>query len=695
MLFEQHIPFRFLTPAQQQSLRAHLSLEAYDTGQRIFGPDDRFDQRVFILLEGQIGIYARQSAEHRKLLRTVEPGQYFGERAAVLGMARGVEAIANAPSQCAWMEGSYFLELLESSPSFGHALGNILREKQGLLHAFDAFVALLLHGASENTVNFRKLLARYQALEPALHPHSNDRDTIDFEALSYALPRLPENITQAYMLFLTDNLHELFSRTTGTFTPISTRARRRTVYEMMPGKIMVLLRDGLSDWVDFASCLCALTTETRKIRHRLARPTRLAMLADALAGPALSTEDEETLLRALGCFDEKECAALRRLWPEGTCQHLYEITLHHEDFHIELTKQLQGYNQAHAELWTRQIADATLELIGCAPNALPPDIDVHIISSNTHSVMNCLSPYLHRHAPAIEAWGKQHHPELYAIDWPVKTDRLYAVARHYFAAHPEAQAKRLHTERKSGLLELPEAGMTGIVVELIDTEKLSFDAVDPFIFTDEHNGPQAPPSPNPPRALIVNIDYAFGQQAEEILSNLLMLFGPNVRSVNILGKAGALQGIRGDLLVANSFVEQTQDLLHPLPSRNWCDAKRLARRLPNRGVHEGAILTVAGTLLQNRTLLHFYKNIWRCVGLEMEGTFYLREVLKAVHLGVIYPEVETRFLYYVSDVPLQAGETLAGSLRSQEGIPPLYAITREILAGVLRKTPQPCEPNTA
>jgi len=226
------------------------------------------------------------------------------------------------------------------------------------------------------------------------------------------------------------------------------------------------------------------------------------------------------------------------------------------------------------------------------------------------------------------------------------------------------------------MVRLERTSMTGIVVEIIDTSRIDNSAIDDAIFFDDR-------APSARRKILVNIDYAFGQQAEEILAILLALFGARVTSVNILGKAGALVGERGDVLIADSFIEQTQDLLGSLPNTNVCDASILAQRLPDRGVHKGPILTVAGTLLQNPTLLNFYKRIWRCVGLEMEGTFYLRELERARHIGIIRPDCATRFVYYVSDVPLQHGQTLSGSLRAEEGIPPLYGITREVLAGVL------------
>ena len=66
----------------------------------------------------------------------------------------------------------------------------------------------------------------------------------------------------------------------------------------------------------------------------------------------------------------------------------------------------------------------------------------------------------------------------------------------------------------------------------------------------------------------------------------------------------------------------------------------------------------------------------------MEGIWYLRAVLEAEQLGVLRKDARRRFLYYVSDLPLQAGSSLSERLSAGEGIPPLYAITREMLDGL-------------
>ena len=51
-------------------------------------------------------------------------------------------------------------------------------------------------------------------------------------------------------------------------------------------------------------------------------------------------------------------------------------------------------------------------------------------------------------------------------------------------------------------------------------------------------------------------------------------------------------------------------------------------------------------------------------------------------LGLLRPNVRSRFLYYVSDLPLSVGTSLATKMTTWEGIPPLYAITRALLQKV-------------
>lgn len=683
-LLDQLIPFRFLSATHRRWLVERVTLEEVDAETVVFEQGALDEKRLYFVLEGAVEVIDTQ---HNRSLGVIEAGRYFGERAPLFDIPRAhTIRTLYQPARLASVSREDFLHLMSQDAAFAHAFGAILREKQGLFRAFEAFVAELMHGVSEDVVHFRQLVRLYRHLEPALHRHVTTTSLIDFEALSYAMKRLPDDISSTYMLYLTDSLQEHLDAPSHYFDLIETPARRRVIYRMAPGKLMVILRDGVSDLIDLVTCLCTYSVEAKKLRRRIQHPHHLKTLAAHVAalatGERCEVDEEEQLLTALG-FEPAERQGLARLYSPGLiAPALYRIALHHEDFNIQITKQIQGYHSVHAEIWTDQIVHATLTLMGCRPEALH-DVDVHILSSNTHSVGNCLGTYLFERREAIEAWGRVHQPQLFEAAWHIEEDRLYALARAWFVAHPEERELRAEHEREGGIVRLGETALTGIGVELIDLSRVDLARVDPNLAALANLSPDQPVAR---RALVVNIDYAFGQQAEEILGTLLALFGQQVRSVNILGKAGALCGERGDVLVATSFVEQTSEILGDIPNQNSCDIERLRQLMPDRNVHVGPVLTVAGTLLQNRVLLNFYRHVWRCIGLEMEGTYYLRELKKAIHLGVIPEDVTSRFVYYVSDLPLRHDATLAGGMAPHEGIPPLYAITREILAAVLAST---------
>lgn len=647
-MFDQVIPFRYLTREQREALRVGMVEHTYDAGDVIIRQGDAEDTRVFLLESGSVDVIDRRRTPARRL-RTITAGHYFGERSALFEEARSAEVRAAEPAKLACIPGERLVALLRESTAFAQALGKILRDKQGIFTPFDRFRAELLRSVGEGSVELARLLPHYRRLEPALHPHVASDDEIDAGALAYAVRRLPENVTRTLAFYLTETLPPLYVDPDRRFSSVPTPARRRAVYEMIPGKNMVLIRDGLSDLVDLVTCLCLYAIEARKIRRRVRDKGGL----DAVA--------------------EDDLAQLRPIWPDDAEGRVRELALHHEDFRIEIHKELNNYNSAHAETWGDQIANATRDLIGCDPNDLPSDFDVHIVSSNTHSVSNCLSPWLGARADDVLTWGDDTEHAFVEEDWANRRDLAYALARDYQTAHPELEVERSEAEREAGILSLGWTAFTGIAVQLIDTARVAWESTDPSI---PDSAPRRP-------GLIVNIDYAFGQQAEHIIANLASLFGRNLTSVNVLGKAGGLDGARGDILVGTGFVEQIQDQYHPVPGGGCADIARLRGLAPDRGIHEGNLLTVTGTLLQNRKMLHFNRHIWGCVGLEMEGAYYLRHVVESMHRGAIAREVALRFLYYVSDLPLRHDSNLSARLRATEGVPPLYAVTREILTGIL------------
>ena len=646
-------PFCFLDQTGRAQLSANLQTHRFAPKETII-QEGSPDRQTYLLLEGKV-----EAVDTRgRRVGVIDAGHYFGERAALFDLPRMSTLTAVSEVVVQSFPGDLLLELLRTQRAFAQGLGTALRDKQGIFIPFERFLAELQHSASQGHIILPRLLHRYRPLTSALHRGCNE-EAIDFGALGYAVARLPNNIGTTLNLFLTEEVPYLYSGATQNFPAIGSAARRRSVWEIMPGKSVVLLRDGWSDLVDLVSCLCIYVIEARKIRGRM-RDSGLYLDL---------REDAPDLLDRLP-FSEDEQASLRRLWPDLRGR-LLALSNHHEDLSISVYKSMNNYNSAHSEQWTAQLIVATHRLTGFDPGELDDDFEVHIVSSNTHSVGNCLSAWLYEHSGEIAEWGRAHRPDIANQDWTHEADRVVALARDYFEAHPEAEKERTKAENCAGAITLTETAQTGIGVQLLSLNHLTARAYDPIL-----------PTPSVRRSgMILNIDYAFGQQAEAIMGALVVLFGHRIRSVNILGKAGGLEGNRGDIFVATSFIEQEDDTLH-LPVID-VDVARLQRRLPERGVRVGPVLTVLGTVMQNQVMLNYYRRIWGCVGLEMEGSYYCRQLIESQIRGVLRPDVKLRFLYYVSDLPLHAGETLSGSMRAMEGVPPLYAVTREVLTAIL------------
>ena len=681
------VPFRYLRSEELSALTADSGTRSYAPGEVLISQGDSSDAGVFVLLAGSV-----ESVDmmHKPPFRinVVDEGSYFGERACLLGEARRFEVRALEPCFCLVIPGERFLRLLAESRPFAQAFGVKLREGLGLFDAFDRFWQEVDQGVEAGHIEIRRLVEAYKALEPALHPLARDEAVIDWDALSYAARRLPDNVGRTFVFLLTDNLPTVYASPELLFPAVPAEARHRYTYEMMPGKDMVLIRNGLSDLVDFLTCLCLFSVEARKIRYRLNHPTLIRALsrfgeeaewaepleegpgADIAAGKAVGRGEDGGLLGKLP-FSAEERGELEKLWPGEAADRVREIVFHRQAYSVDVRKQVNNYNSRLSELWASEVGAAAGALLGVRPSDFPPEFEVHIVSSNTHSVSNCVNPFFVSHAHEILAWGASQG--LHVEGWKEPFDEVYHLSRGWLEAFPERRAELEISERSAGVLRLPERVTTGIQVQLIDAEAACASAADPGVRRGICEG----------RRLIVNIDYAFGEQAEEIMRSLLLLFGRNVRSISVLGKAGALVGSRGDLVVPSAFIEQANDSFMPVPPLAPETTERLREALPGRAVLSGPLLTVGGTLLQNRAMLQFYRRIWGCVGLEMEGAWYLRAIQEAKELGVLAERAELRFVYYVSDLPMREGMRLSERLSPQEGVPPLYAVTREVLSEIL------------
>ncbi|MEX2444622.1 MAG: cyclic nucleotide-binding domain-containing protein [Alkalispirochaeta sp.] len=666
-------PFRFLRGIQRDSLVPKFRLHEFAAGETVFRRND-LDQSVYLIESGTVEVFD-PSRDDDDLVTVIQEYHFFGEWEAIFQEPRMFGVRARSNCRCYAISGDQFRSTLQSSPGFAQGFGTILRENQGIFAAFDRFKVDLLQSAGRGHISIEALLPMYRALQPALHRGVAEGSRIDTAALHYAVRRLPENVTHTFAFLLVDELPAALAESEHLFPPVRTAARRRDIWEVLPGKDLVLLRTGNSDLIDLVTGLCLYAVEARKIRERVVRDESLPRIHAYLQktdsdttpdGEMTPAERGRAFLNTLS-FSSREVDAFVQIWPDDTVQRISEITRHREMFNIDVRRQQRNYHARRGELWTSEVARVTAELLGVDPIELTAERGIHIISSNTHSVSNCLNPWYRTHAREILQWAESVKHSAVQDTWWYQHDQVYAVARDYFVAHPDAAEEARNTAVAVGHHSLSQTVSTGIQVQLIDLARLVGTSIDPGVSPLLAGSTAADD-------LVVNIDYAFGEQAEYVIRSLLTLYGENIRSVNFLGKAGALVGGRGDILAPTAFIEQYSDLFQPLPDQIVPEGA---------AVHHGPMLTVDGTLLQNRQMLNFYRQIWNVIGIEMEGTHYYREILESRQLGVIRPEVQFRFLYYVSDLPLETSATLAAPLRASEGVPPLYSITRHILNQII------------
>jgi len=510
----------------------------------------------------------------------------------------------------------------------------------------------------------RKLRRLYVNLVPALHQKVMDT-SLDLGALAYAVRRLPTNVTGTPAWYLTDELPPSLRKADNYFPPVASSARRRGAWQMFPGKNLIVIRNGLTDAMDLVSCLCALATEGKKIRHRISKQHSLSLIRQNL-DQVLKPEDLRRILGEVG-FLSPEVDTFYSLWKDQALQRIWELFLLHEDLFLLSQKQTDIYHGRRTERWSSEVIRGAEKLLGIKLDDWPSDLEVHLISSNTHSVTNCLSPGIYSIRAEVMDWARDtQHPHLKSR-WSSTEDLFYSLLGDFLKNHKNEEVRN-KDEFAQGILRLNDSTATGIQAQIIDPSRMASGHYDSGINIKEGGT----------RKLIINIDYAFGEQAEEILRGLLPSLRHHIKGFYVIGKAGALVGDRGDIMIPTAFLLQREDRLFPLNQ-----SPEILDTVGDHKVRYGPMLTVEGTLLQNRPMLNFYQRVYQTLGLEMEGYYYARELQSQIQQGILAPSIRQKYYYYTSDLPLDTEANLSRPMGIQEGIPPLYALTRMVLNSIL------------
>ncbi len=235
-----------------------------------------------------------------------------------------------------------------------------------------------------------------------------------------------------------------------------------------------------------------------------------------------------------------------------------------------------------------------------------------------------------------------------------------------------------------GLHFLEDRAGTNINVQIFDTSLLPLDLLCAELKLDQTFVQETQP-------VILVMDYAFGEQAFEVFDELLKPYKTegrskklNLHSISVMGKAGILVGKKGDLMLPTAHIFEGTADNYPFDN----DMRPQDFQEVEIAVHQGALLTVLGTSLQNADVLNYFKSSsWNVIGLEMEGAHFQKAIQAAAKIRKSIKEnVILRYVYYASDNPLITGNTLASGSLGQAGVKPTYTIALKFLQKILAHT---------
>lgn len=513
-------------------------------------------------------------------------------------------------------------------------------------------------------------------LSPEIYGSIADGERVELDGLLYVIERLPKGIEECRFVRLISK--EGYNES--NFEVIIPPKRRRNCYRIDKEQMFIELTRGRSDIYDILTHITFLYVEADKIlKHSMDAKGKLRREWHKLEEIVLQEEHGEDfnveiaytyLSTILGRTFEETEAACRKFANSTSNNSLFHITYwlgkiaideeregKDREINFSFTLRERIGSHIYGEEWASNIKSFMHDRGWL-------NRPVHIISANLHSVMNSL--YAHA-----------------ALKSTVKNHSFYEMAQLLSDSENSSLREKVHAyASRNGMFRMDDHTQTNISVQVINTEMLELDTIPSEITIDRNYL-------NEEKPVLIIIDYPFGEQGYEIMDEMLKPYYDDgkeipmqVASISIMGKAGILEGKKGDIMLPDSHVfEGTAD---NYPFRN--DLTREDFEGHGLDVYDsGPMITVLGTSLQNREVLNYFLNSsWRAIGLEMEGAHLQKAIQSAARVRKsIDRKVTLRYAYYASDNPLVTGHTLASGSLGKDGVKPTYLITMNILNKIL------------
>ena len=517
--------------------------------------------------------------------------------------------------------------------------------------------------------SLRKLL---MVINPEIYGSMSIPNKIELDGLLYVLDRLPEGIEECSFIHLTSD--EGFDK--GSFEPIVPKKRRRNCYRIDEHQMNIEVLLGRSEIYDILTHLTFLYLEADKIRNigfdleNEGRAKRTWNIIEEVAKgeKKYSRKEKEVALIHLSSFlgrtFDETLNAYNNFGNDKNPDRLFKIIYwlgqisledwkenREREIYFSAILQERVGHHLFGERWANKIKKVLVE------NDLHMR-PLHIISANMHSVKNMVF--------ANDALNKKGTKE---VDYKLFAD---------ISNKKELQEKVLDHAMKEGMIYIDDNSGSNIDVQIIDLAKTELKNT---VFANQkYKGDD----------VILVFDYAFGEQAFEVMDELLRpyevkgeVYMMKVKSVSIMGKAGILTGGKGDIMIPTSHIfEGTADnyvFENALKATDFVDDEIKS--------FEGPMITVLGTSLQNKDILsYFMTTSWKAIGLEMEGAHYQKAIQVASKIRHhISPDLFVMYAYYASDNPLETGSTLSSGGLGLTGVKTTYMITHKIIEKILEK----------
>ena len=376
-------------------------------------------------------------------------------------------------------------------------------------------------------------------------------DRVELNGLIYVIERLPEGIEECQFINLTAD--EGYNKT--HFKAIIPPKRRRNCYRIDKDQMNIEITRGRSEIYDILTHLTFLFIESHKIKERILINLEGSITREwrnleevVLHNKNISEEEREVtkvhLANILGRTYDEVADAYNAFTSSENIDRFFQIiywlgklaiseTCHQQKRTINFSSVLREEigHHIYGDIWANTIKKVLKD------NDLLKR-PIHIISANMHSVLNTIYA---TSSLTEEVKGKKGF-ELYELLSNNDSKPLQKKVKEYAS--------------KKGLTYIKDTSGTNINVQVIDTKKIDIANTQFKKVVAEEKAP-----------VILVMDYAFGEQAYETMDELLKPYKEkkntthlNVASISIMGKAGILEGGKGDIMIPSAHIfEGTAD----------------------------------------------------------------------------------------------------------------------------------------